>query len=232
MVHQVTCFSDAYTAWENWNLTGYEQRSAVMTSFSQALSQQVLAIGSVCSYHREKSEALLATPHLMPGPTGETNELYTAGRGVCLLLQDELSDAGRQAITAQLICALLAGNTVILSSDDEVLTQAIAQAVSSASLPAHLLQTIPRESWQEILECDVRSLGFVGSSEQEILLNRSLSNRNGAIVSFISETDLVGLPTALDPFLALRFVTERTRTINITAVGGNATLLELGSDDH
>ncbi|MCP3702611.1 MAG: 1-pyrroline-5-carboxylate dehydrogenase, partial [Alteromonas sp.] len=27
-------------------------------------------------------------------------------------------------------------------------------------------------------------------------------------------------------------ITERTRTINITAVGGNATLLELGSEAH
>lgn len=232
MAHQVTCFSDAYSAWENWNLTGYEQRSAAITSFTKVLSQKESATSAVCSYHLEKSEALLAKTHLMPGPTGETNELYTAGRGVCLLLQDESSDTGRQAVTAQLICALLAGNAVILSSDDAVFTLAIEQAISSTSLPAHVLQVIPRESAQEILECDVRALGFVGSPEQEILLNRSLSNRNGAIVSFISETDLVGLPTALDPFLALRFVTERTRTINITAVGGNATLLELGSDGH
>ncbi|MGO3799410.1 MAG: 1-pyrroline-5-carboxylate dehydrogenase, partial [Vibrio casei] len=34
-----------------------------------------------------------------------------------------------------------------------------------------------------------------------------------------------------DPSLVLSFITERTRTINITAVGGNATLLELG-DQH
>ncbi|MCO4788283.1 1-pyrroline-5-carboxylate dehydrogenase, partial [Vibrio cholerae] len=53
-----------------------------------------------------------------------------------------------------------------------------------------------------------------------------------AIVSLVSETDLLTLPVAHDPHLSLRFITERTRTINITAVGGNATLLELGVDTH
>ncbi|CCN72562.1 hypothetical protein VINI7043_06071 [Vibrio nigripulchritudo ATCC 27043] len=232
MVHQVTCFSDAYSAWENWNLTSYEQRSAAVLSLKQELAQTELGLEPVFRYHLEQGEALLANSQLMPGPTGETNELYTAGRGVSLLIQDEASQGARQAIVAQLVCALLAGNTVVLSSDDDALTQAISQAVSSATLPANILQTIPRESAQEILESDVRSLGYAGSPQQEILLNRSLSERSGAIVSFISETDLVGLPTSLDPFLVLRFVTERTRTINITAVGGNATLLELGNDGH
>lgn len=65
MAHQVTCFSDAYSAWENWNLTGYEQRSAAITSFTKALSQKESATSAVCSYHLEKSEALLAKTHLM-----------------------------------------------------------------------------------------------------------------------------------------------------------------------
>ncbi|HAS64519.1 MAG TPA: 1-pyrroline-5-carboxylate dehydrogenase, partial [Vibrio sp.] len=47
----------------------------------------------------------------------------------------------------------------------------------------------------------------------------------------VSETDLVTLNVAHDPHLSLRFITERTRTINITAVGGNATLLG-ASDSH
>ncbi len=232
MAHQVTLFSNAYSAWENWNLTSYKQRKAALVSFKKVLEKDNSALVSVLTYHLQHSESLLAHTHLMPGPTGETNELYTAGRGVCLLLQDDCSEGGRMAITAQLVCALLSGNTVILSSDDEVLTRSIVKASTNSLLPNNILNTISRESALEILEYDVRSLGFVGSPEEEVLFNRRLSYRNGAIVSFISETDLLELPTALDPLLALRFVTERTRTINITAVGGNATLLELGSDSH
>jgi delta 1-pyrroline-5-carboxylate dehydrogenase len=83
-----------------------------------------------------------------------------------------------------------------------------------------------------LLESDVRSIGYVGNPEVERTINRQLAKRTGAIVSLTSETDLVSIPVAHDPHLALRFITERTRTINITAVGGNATLLELGSEAH
>ncbi|HCL41989.1 MAG TPA: hypothetical protein DHW73_11525, partial [Pseudomonas sp.] len=38
-------------------------------------------------------------------------------------------------------------------------------------------------------------------------------------------------PKAGGPHYLLRFVTERTRTINTTAVGGNASLLSLGDGE-
>jgi len=35
-----------------------------------------------------------------------------------------------------------------------------------------------------------------------------------------------------DPYLIYRFIIEKTRSINVTAVGGNASLLALGNGDH
>ncbi|MCV5886981.1 hypothetical protein OFN71_27590, partial [Escherichia coli] len=81
-------------------------------------------------------------------------------------------------------------------------------------------------------ESDVRSVGYVGYSQVEHALNLQLAKRDGAIVGLVSETDLESPKLAHDPHLSLRFITERTRTINITAVGGNATLLELGNETH
>ena len=37
---------------------------------------------------------------------------------------------------------------------------------------------------------------------------------------------------SVSPHYLLRFITERTRTDNTTAVGGNATLLELGAKEE
>jgi len=232
MVHQVTCFSDAYCAWESWNLTRYQQRSDAVMALKNELEHYDASLAKVITFHLEQGEAWLSTCHLMPGPTGETNELYTAGRGVGLLIQDQTGLAGQQALIAQLTCALLAGNSVVVCSDDEPFSHWLNSAISAAALPMNLVQQLPADAAQGLLECDVRVVGYVGTETATIELNRALSQRNGAIVSFISETDCEALPTALDPSLALRFVTERTRTINITAVGGNATLLELGSDGH
>ena len=89
MVHQVTRFSDAFSAWENWNLTNFDSKSECLLAFKQALQQVQPELASVVSYHIEQASALLAETHQLVGPTGETNELYTAGRGVALVIQDE-----------------------------------------------------------------------------------------------------------------------------------------------
>ncbi|MGD8172112.1 1-pyrroline-5-carboxylate dehydrogenase [Vibrio sp. TRT 21S02] len=232
MVHQVTRFSDAYSAWENWNLTDFDSKSECLLSFKGALEQSVPNLGEVVSYHLQQASTLLAQPHALVGPTGETNELYTAGRGVALIIQDESSLNAKQSVVAMFSAALISGNSVILCSDDSELTQALETAYSHSSLPANLIQFAPFDACHQLMESDVRNVAYVGHSTLERSINCQLAKRTGAIVSLVSETDLAALPVAHDPYLSLRFITERTRTINITAVGGNATLLELGSEAH
>ncbi|NRF29797.1 1-pyrroline-5-carboxylate dehydrogenase [Vibrio coralliilyticus] len=232
MVHQVTRFSDAFSAWENWNLTNFDSKSECLLAFKQALQSVQPNLASVVAYHMEHASALLAEAHQLVGPTGETNELYTAGRGVALIIQDESSESAQQATIAQVTAALVAGNSVILCSDDTQLTQNLEAAYTQSSLPMNLLQFASLDAYHQLLESDVRSVGYIGNQEVEQTINRQLSKRTGAIVGLVSETDVVIIPVAHDPHLSLRFITERTRTINITAVGGNATLLELGSEAH
>jgi len=232
MVHQVTRFSDAFSAWENWNLTNFDSKSESLLAFKQALQQVKPELASVVSYHIEQASALLAQTHQLVGPTGETNELYTAGRGVALVIQDNTQEQAKQAVLAQLTAALISGNSVILCSDDAEFSQVLEAAYVQSSLPTNLVQFAALDAYHQLLDSDVRSVGYVGNPEVERSINRQLAKRSGAIVSLTSETDLMSIPFAHDPHLVLRFITERTRTINITAVGGNATLLELGSETH
>lgn len=232
MVHQVTRFSDAFSAWENWNLTNFDSKSECLLAFKQALQQVEPELASVVSYHIEQASALLAETHQLIGPTGETNELYTAGRGVALVIQDSAQEQAKYAVIAQLTAALISGNSVILCSDDMELSQALESAYVQSSLPTNLVQFAALDAYHQLLDSDVRSVGYVGNPEVERSINRQLAKRSGAIVNLTSETDLVSIPVAHDPHLVLRFITERTRTINITAVGGNATLLELGAETH
>ncbi len=232
MVHQVTRFSDAFSAWENWNLTGFDYKCECLLSLKSNLEGSMPKLAKVLSYHLHQASALLAQSHQLVGPTGETNELYTAGRGVALIIQDDNSDAAKQSVTAQLCAALVAGNTVVLCSDDAELVSALKPAYEQSTMPANTLQIVTLDAQYQLMESDVRSVGYVGTSSVEQKLNQELAKRTGAIVSLVSETDLTAIPVAYDPHLSLRFITERTRTINITAVGGNATLLELGSEPH
>lgn len=232
MVHQVTRFSDAFSAWENWNLTDFDSKSEYVLTLKHSLEQTTPELAAVVAFHLHHASTLLSGVHNLVGPTGETNELYSAGRGVALIIQGEHSTCAKQAVIAQLTAALCAGNSVILCSDDEALSSVLVAMLDPSSSVANLVQVTSYDAHQQLLESDVRTVGYVGEEQTERHLNQQLAQRQGAIVSFISETDLTAIPNAHDPHLSLRFITERTRTINITAVGGNATLLELGNDTH
>ena len=234
MVHQVTGFSDALLAWEQWNLTDFDHKSAQVLSLKSEIESQSAPLAAVATYHLEQASALLSEHHLMAGPTGETNELYAAGRGVALVIVDDCEEKvpALQTATAMITAALLAGNSVQLCSDDVQFNTLIADAAKQANLPTNLVQVASYDAAQQLLSCDVRSAGYVGNSQTAQAINLQLAKRDGAIVGLVAETDLTAMNIANDPHLSLRFITERTRTINITAVGGNATLLELGSEAH
>ncbi len=235
MVHQVTGFSDAFAAWEQWNLTDFDYKCEHLLTFKSAIEAKQSDVANVVSYHIQHASQLLAETHQLVGPTGETNELYTAGRGVALVVVENALQESQNALyssLAMITSALIAGNSVIICSDNTELNELITSALEQSNFPANLVQLVAYDASAQLVESDVRSVGYVGNAEVEHQLNLQLAKRDGAIVSLVSETDLAQIPAAHDPHLSLRFITERTRTINITAVGGNATLLELGSDGH
>ncbi|MEZ8825468.1 1-pyrroline-5-carboxylate dehydrogenase [Vibrio amylolyticus] len=232
MMNQITRFSDSYAVWESWNLESYSKRNECLLAILNKVEETIPSLASVIKFHMTHTDTMLNHTHQLVGPTGETNELYTSGRGVALLIQDSDVATSRLAIVAQLTTSLLAGNTVILCSDDVELISLLETASQEASLPHGALQFESLDAYMPLLETNVRSVGYVGTIDTEVAINRQLVAKDGAIVLLTSETDLDQLTSTQDPALCLRFITERTRTINITAVGGNATLLELGSDAH
>lgn len=229
MVNNATIFSDVLTAWEGWNLTDFAEQRECLLSAQRSMNELNATLASVMAFHIQQANVLLANPHVMPGPTGETNELYAAGRGVVLVVLESEAAEAKIAAMAQFTAALIAGNGVIICSGNDKFNQILKSAVERSQLPTNLVQFVALEEAATFIDFDVRVVGLVGSEETEWQVNHQLANRDGAIGLLVSETDLASLPTSHDPNLVLRFITERTRTINITAVGGNATLLELGS---
>lgn len=232
VVHPSARFADAESAWDNWQQTRFDYKKEALLSWQQQLYPFRIELAQVMQYQLTHSENTVAKIHHLVGPTGETNELYTTGRGVTLLIQKDVSENAQKATVAQCTAALSAGNCVIICSDDIEFLNQLNETYEQSMLPSNLLITLPFESYDSVLESDVRNVGLIENKEMEVALNRALAERSGAMVSLVSETDLTELPVTRDPNLVLRFITERTRTINITAVGGNANLLELGSSTH
>ncbi|MDP5252593.1 MULTISPECIES: 1-pyrroline-5-carboxylate dehydrogenase [unclassified Vibrio] len=235
MSHQVTYFTDANHAWPQWNQSDVDFKRQYLLSLERFLFGRYPDLAKAMRYQLKHSLAWVNKVENMPGPTGETNELYSSGRGVCVIAMSKDTDtpSALQAIFAIVTSSLLAGNTIIFCSDNEVFNTIMTEALNELNnLTPNVVQLTPYDALQPLLAMDIRGFAYVGTADVEQTLNLTLAQRDGAIISMVSETDFVALPTAQDPNLVLRFITERTRTINITAVGGNATLLELGNEAH
>ncbi|GAD90809.1 hypothetical protein VHA01S_056_00260 [Vibrio halioticoli NBRC 102217] len=225
------CFSEAQQAWSLWNQVPYATRYQLIMTAAKALPLSHLKVP--LEFHHKHSSELLSEPVLMPGPTGETNELYTAGRGVSLIIADSAVNMSvSKAFYAQLCVSLMAGNCVVLCVQDNELAEQVQKLIECLALPSGVLSLVEYDQYVQLIESDVRITTVLGEDAFVKEVNRHLARKTGAIAPLIAEVELEKMPVAQDPKLVLRYITERTRTINITAVGGNATLLELGSAEH
>jgi len=221
----------ALKAWEAWNHLGFVNRSDRLKKLSAELPQTRDA--SIKSLLRTLLDLSITLEpiHVMPGPTGESNELYLNGRGVALVIGD--NSASKTAMVGQIMAALACGNCVVVqwnSNSDWV--RDLVEKAHMFGIPDGVIQALPEMPLEEAMAIEgIAIVAAVCSKENARLMNRLLAQRNGLLVQLVAETDSEHCSHLLQPDHLLRFVTERTRTINTTAVGGNATLLELGSTE-
>ncbi|OAN10932.1 proline dehydrogenase [Photobacterium jeanii] len=228
--HLDTLVATSLAAWENWNALGFEQRNRILTQWAAGQNEQ---IQKMVNFQCLNALEHVGQVELMPGPTGETNELYSAGRGCFVVTADE--SASEVAIIGQLVTALITGNTVLLSlpANAAVSGEALVASLTVAGCPLNTVLVLNDEEGQAaILHTSVAGVVYAGNSNTAQQFARQLAARDGLLAQLIAETDCTELPTIGSPTYSLRFITERTRTINITAVGGNATLLELGGGEE
>jgi RHH-type proline utilization regulon transcriptional repressor/proline dehydrogenase/delta 1-pyrroline-5-carboxylate dehydrogenase len=134
----------------------------------------------------------MASPQLLPGPTGESNELSLHGRGVFVCISPW--NFPLAIFTGQVAAALLAGNAVIAKPAEQtplVAAHAV-RLLHEAGVPPELLNLLPGagELVGAKLVADARIDGvvFTGSTETARLINETLARRAGPIVPLIAET--------------------------------------------
>ncbi|WP_434362695.1 aldehyde dehydrogenase family protein [Parasalinivibrio latis] len=213
--------------WEQWNEIGVKSRVAVLEKWGNHLrhrGSQFSEAADMVQFQCAQANKLIAETELMPGPTGETNELYCSGRGTFLV-----QGGGCTALAGQLAAALVAGNTVVLCDETQHAGVLVAD-LAKAGCPDRVVQQCANVSEHELATVPgIDGVAFCGGEQVSRAKDVALSHREGALIQVVAENDPANLSSMGSPVYLLRFVTECTRTINITAVGGNATLLELGS---
>ena len=219
---QIQVAQTAFEAWDMLGVTGRAQRLARATaSFTDAQAK-------MATWQLNNAQQEIAETRIMPGPTGERNELSTQGRGPFLCGSMIDTEQAKVGLVGQIFAALIAGNPVItIGATGQSIMDAITPFVAEG-----VVQNIAESAQDSLIEANhLAGIAILCDTTQAKQLNQRLADKSGLICQLVAETDSETLSTIAKPHYLLRFVTERTVSINTTAVGGNATLLELGSKD-
>ncbi|MBM6550617.1 1-pyrroline-5-carboxylate dehydrogenase [Marinomonas ostreistagni] len=210
---------------ETWNALGVAARATALARTIAGLND---AQARMAQWQLDNAQAQIGEAEVLPGPTGESNVLSTHGRGAFLVtaqtdLEAELKTV---ALVGHLYAALVAGNPVItVGPEGQALMDQIAPHV-----PEGVIQNVAESAQDTIIAAaGLAGVAIVCDSQHAQALSQRLAQKDGLLCQLIEETDTQQLSSVAAPHTILRFVTEQTVTTNTTAIGGNATLLELGS---
>ena len=204
----------AHQAFPAWNRRPVEERAACLERFGDLMEEHIDELMALCTreagktlqdgidevreavdfcrYYALQARQRFGKPQLLPGPTGESNELYLEGRGVFLCISPWNFPLAIYA--GQIMAALVAGNTVLAKPAEQtsLIAHRAMQLMLEAGIPPEVLQFLPGDGAElgGALTPDERVAGivFTGSTAVAHILNRTLASRHGAIVPLIAET--------------------------------------------
>lgn len=171
------------------------------------------------------AQSFIATTELLPGPTGETNEFYYVPRGKVLLIHQAFEPMSHKISIYLLSLSLAAGNETFFVSDDSALKKQVYELFGAHEGVNKRLHFIEMNGTDNLFQ-DMQLLAFLGGKPQEDILYKKLIKANNNIVGMISQTEFDQPWLLYDEKLIFQFVHERVRSINVTAIGGNADLIE------
>ncbi|MDE2308895.1 MAG: bifunctional proline dehydrogenase/L-glutamate gamma-semialdehyde dehydrogenase PutA, partial [Xanthomonadaceae bacterium] len=143
-------------------------------------------------YYATMARRLFGQPEQLPGPTGESNQLFLNGRGVFVCISPW--NFPLAIFLGQVSAALAAGNSVIAKPAEQtsLIGHAAVKLLHEAGVPEAVLQYLPGDGAVvgAALTRDPRVAGvaFTGSTETAWAINRALAARNAPIAALVAET--------------------------------------------
>ncbi len=203
----------ALAAFTNWSALPAEARAQRLEHWAAALEGDIDTLVAICvteagktipdaiadvreaidycRYYASEARRLMSAPLLLPGPTGERNELALAGRGVFACISPWNFPVA--ILVGQVAAALAAGNTVVAKPAEQTprAAQHAVRLAHAAGIEPAVLQLLPGagETAGAALVADPRIAGvaFTGSNATAKAIQRALCE-HPEIVPLIAET--------------------------------------------
>jgi RHH-type proline utilization regulon transcriptional repressor/proline dehydrogenase/delta 1-pyrroline-5-carboxylate dehydrogenase len=143
-------------------------------------------------YYAMRARAEFDGPVLMPGPTGERNEMSLHGRGVFACIAPW--NFPLAIFTGQTAAALAAGNSVIAKPAEQtpLVAHEAVRLLHQAGVPPKVLHLLPGDGARIgktlLAHKALAGVAFTGSNATATAINRALAARDGAIPALIAET--------------------------------------------
>jgi RHH-type proline utilization regulon transcriptional repressor/proline dehydrogenase/delta 1-pyrroline-5-carboxylate dehydrogenase len=142
-------------------------------------------------YYASEARRLFAKPTLLPGPTGELNELRLHGRGVFVCISPW--NFPLAIFIGPVAAALAAGNTAVAKPAEQtpLIGGRAIELMHEAGIPETVVQMVPGDGRVGAALTShplIGGVAFTGSTDTARLINRSLAERTGPIVPLIAET--------------------------------------------
>ncbi len=209
-----TALTTAENNFPQWNYLGAEKRAVCLEATAKLLEQhrdQLIAMAiheagktvqdavaevreavDFCYYYAAQARQHLAEPELLPGPTGEYNALSYQGRGTILCISPW--NFPLAIFTGQIAAALVTGNCVIAKPAEQtpLIAYFAVELFHTAGVPKSVLQLLPGSGEvvgaQLVQDQRIHGVMFTGSTQTAQQIQRSLSERGGAIAPLVAET--------------------------------------------
>ena len=157
-----------------------------------AAISEVREAADMCRYYAAMARKLFGQPEDLPGPTGESNQLFLRGRGVFVCISPW--NFPLAIFSGQVAAGLAAGNSVIAKPADQttLVGCAMVKLLHEAGVPEMVLQFVPCKGSMLgktlLTRPEVAGVCFTGSTETAWTINRTLAARNAPIAALIAET--------------------------------------------
>ncbi|HWP94370.1 MAG TPA: bifunctional proline dehydrogenase/L-glutamate gamma-semialdehyde dehydrogenase PutA [Gammaproteobacteria bacterium] len=204
----------AASAQPRWDATPAEERARILRRAADLFEARMPELMALCvreagksipdsvaevreavdflRYYAQCAEEDFGRPRRMPGPTGESNELWLQGRGVFVCISPW--NFPLAIFTGQVSAALAAGNSVLAKPAEQtsLIGAHAVRLLHEAGVPPEVLHFIPGRGSvvgrTAVADPRVAGVAFTGSTETAKLINQTLAAREGIIPVLIAET--------------------------------------------
>ncbi len=206
--------STAVNAYRNWDASGAAHRASILLTAADLLQQRLAefvvlcvreagktipdAIAEVreaidfCRYYANRAKTDFAGAEILPGPTGEYNQISLHGKGCFVCISPW--NFPLALFLGQVSAALAAGNSVLAKPAEQttLIAYYCTELLYQAGIPRAVLQLLPgtgaNVGSRLCSDPKIAGVAFTGSTEIAHVINRSLAQRDAAIATLIAET--------------------------------------------